>query len=394
MRSKTLVLALAVFGLIVGVLAFGALSYAQDLPEDYRCTGIGVTGGAAANDGISFGISLGNAWWPTRCMVEVIQPKSGYKYIGIKCGKWGLDGMNEKGFGFTCMAVGATDSPNPEGYITFLNLGPLLLERCANVEEAIEFLKSVEGELSPEFWTRNQIMGDAEGNLVLVEISNAKVHVDVLTKDGYIVRTNHFTSDEMKDLDKKPDDFQCERLARGYEFVEERLKNSRLHPEDIFDALGYVTQIRLSDPDGGIVAAVVMQPKKVTYWFTYGWPCGNLPTAELKDRQICQDMTWGVAIPFYLPELPPGRYTNELGQLTPLGVQYLYAHFSPDLQRPPAWFKYQSVDPTALWYKPAEDVASPDGAAPAPNPYGPCGRPGTWTRDEGYIPPPEEEEEG
>jgi len=393
MRNSKFGLAGVVLGLGVCLFGFSALSYAYDSAEwRYGCELIGVTGRAARDDAIFFGIGLDNPWWPTRPTVWVIQPVSGYKYIGIKCGRWGLDGMNEKGFGFTCAYVEATDSPNPDGYITYLNLGPLLLERCANVIEAIEFLKSVEGELSPEFWPRNQIMGDAEGNLALVEISYGKVYVETLTKDGYVVRTNHFVSDEMKDLDTTPDDFQCERLARGYEFVEERLKNSRLGVQDLFDGFAYMTQILLTDVKGGTVGAVVMEPKKLTYWFTYGWPGGNLPPLELRDRQICQDMTWGVAIPFYLPELPPGQYTNELGALTPLGIQYLYAHFSPELQRSPAWFKYQSVDPTALWYKPAEEVASPNGRTPRWNPYGPGGRPGTWTPDEGYIPPPAEEE--
>ncbi|MEM3702915.1 MAG: hypothetical protein QXX79_00615 [Candidatus Bathyarchaeia archaeon] len=97
-------------------------------------------------------------------------------------------------------------------------------------------------------------------------------------------------------------------------------------------------------------------------------------------------MTWGVFIPFYLPELPPGQYTTELGQLTPLAIQYLYAHFSSTLQRSPAWYKYQSVDPMKPYYKPPEDVKSPDGYTPKYNYYGPGGFIANWTREEGLIP--------
>ncbi|MCD6472353.1 linear amide C-N hydrolase [Candidatus Aerophobetes bacterium] len=356
----------------------------KELPEDFGCTLGGCTGSIVADNDIFFGQTMDNPWWPTRHTLFVIQPENGYKYIGTKAYIWGFwTGINEKGFGWAGAYVGCTDTPNPAGINRF-EIGPMLLSSCANVKEAIELLKKVPR--SKDFPPRNAIMGDAEGNLALVEISYTKANVETLTKDGYVVRTNHFISDKMKGVDKKPDPYHCSRFERGTEWFKEIRRHTKIHIEDMFQYWSYVYLTRLNDTTSGPGTCCVIQPKKLIYWFTYGWPSGNLPPKELENRQICQNMTWGVFIPFYLPELPPGQYTTELGQLTPLAIQYLYAHFSSDLQRSPAWFKYQSVDPMKTFYKPAEDIASPDGYAPKENPYGPGGYSGTWTKEEGYKP--------
>lgn len=64
-----------------------------------------------------------------------------------------------------------------------------------------------------------------------------------------------------------------------------------------------------------------------------------------------------------------GQYTTELGQLTPLGIQYAYSHFSTRLQRSPAWERYQSEDPLKPYYKPLEDIKKPDPYEEKPNLY-------------------------
>lgn len=331
---------------------------------------------------IFFGQTMDNPWWPTRHTVFVIQPEDGYKYVGTKAYIWGFwTGINEKGFGWAGAYVGVRDTPDPEGIDRF-DIGPLLLAGCANVDEAIELLDGLPR--SSDFPCRNAIMGDAEGNLVLVEISYEQINVETLINDGYVVRTNHFISDEMKGLDYKDDPYYCERFERGNEWFEE--VQTPLNVEDFFDYFAYVYQTRQDDPRSGPGSTCVIQPKELTYWFSYGWPGGNLPPEELELRQLNQNMTWGAYIPFYLPELTPGQYTTELGQLTPLGVQYVMSHFSSDLQSPPAWLKYQSEDPMEPFYKPAEDIVSPDGYTPKENPFGPGGMIGTWTGDDGFIP--------
>jgi hypothetical protein len=370
---------------ILGLVVFGLPAACEESPEDMGCTLVGATGSVVANDEMFFGSTMDNSFWPTRHTVWVIQPEHGYKYIGSKAAIWGLGtGMNEMGFGYTGAAVSSVEAKDPESDITMFNLGPILLESCATVPEAIEALEKMT--FGEQFWTRNWILGDAEGNLALVEISYQTMNVETLTKDGYVVRTNHWTSDVMKSLDKREDPYFCERLEAGIQWFEEEHKYTRIQVGEMFQWLAYIYQSRQDNPSSGPGNCMVAQPKARTYWFTYGWPGGNLPPTELKDRQICQDMTWGVPIPFYLPELPPGQYTTELGQLTPLAMQYVMSHFSLDLQQSPAWYKYQSVDRLKPFYKPAEDVASPDGYAPKPNPYGPGGRLGTLTRDDGFVP--------
>jgi hypothetical protein len=369
----------------------------------------------AVDGKIFFGQTCDNAWWPTRHTVWVIQPENGYKYIGSKAYVWGFwTGLNEKGFGWAGAAVGTKDKvPESTGPGKF-EIGPLLLENCATVPEAIALLKSVLP-FGPDLPTRNAIMGDAKGNLALLEISYQKVNVETLTKDGYVVRTNHFISDEMKDVDTRPDPYYCDRLERAQEWFDQKLwredpqwpwysgkdsgkdsgkhwgkhrsrKGNKINPEDMFGYLTYVYLTRLGNLGSGPGTCMIMDSKELTYWFTYGWPGGNLPPKELESRQICQNMTWGTWIPFYLPELPPGQYTTELGQLTPLGVQYLFTHFSEHPQnRVPAWTRYQSEDPMQPFYKPAEDMF-PDGYSPKENPYGPGGFIGEWSSQEGFVP--------
>lgn len=385
--------------LVLPLLSGCASSTDEEVPADFGCTLCGATGSwttaipaSEKSQGkipsnkkhcdIFFGQTMDNAWWPTRHTLFVIQPEDGYKYIGTKAHIWGLcTGVNEKGFGISGAYIGATDTPTPGG-ISKEEIGPLLLESCANVDEAIALLE--ETPRASDCWCRNMLMGDAEGNLALVEISYERINVETYTNDGYVVRTNCFTSEEMGDLDGCEDPFGCVRLQRGNEWFAD--VQTPFTVEDMFDCWAYIYEYRQDDTGSGPGTTFVVQPKELTYWFTYGWPGGNLPTEELELRQLNQNMTWGTFIPFYLPELPPGQYTTELGQLTPLGVQYVMSHFSSDLQSPPAWLKYQSEDPMKPFYKPAEDIVSPDGRAPKENPFGPGGMIGTWTRAEGFIP--------
>ncbi len=323
---------------------------------------------------IFFGQTMDNAWWPTRHTVFVIQPEDGYKYVGTKAYIWGFwTGLNEKGFGWVGAALGGRGTPDPDGIGRF-DIGPLLLENAATVDEAIALLEA--NPRASDTTCRNVILGDAEGNMVLVEIRYDSITVEPLIDDGYVVRTNFYLSEGIPS--------SHERYERGNQWFEDA--QTPLTIEDFFDFFSYVYETRQDNARSGPGSTGIIQPKALTYWFSYGNPGGNLPTKELELRQLNQNMTWGTYIPFYLPELTPGQYTTELGQLTPLGVQYLMSHFSSDQQSPPAWLKYQSEDSLLPFYKPAEDIVSPDGYAPKENPFGPGGMIGTWTRSDGFIP--------
>lgn len=368
-----------------------AIALAADMPTAFGCTLGGVTGWGTFEHQVFIGQTMDNPWWNTRHTLWVIQPEKGYKYLGTKAYIWGFwTGINEKGFSWAGAYVGATDNPDPNGINRF-DIGPMLLENCVTVYDAIKILKNVKR--SADFPTRNAIMADALGNLALVEISYAHVNVETLTTNGYVVRTNHYISKVMKNYCPPPDADSVDRLNRGNQWFANwfaKKHREKMEINDLFsptDGLwSYVYETRQNDLEGGPGTVGVMQPMRLTYWFNYGWPGGNLPTKANKLHQICQDMTWGAFIPFYLPEMIPGQYTTELGQLTPLGIQYVVSHFSSKPERTPAWVNYQSGDPTKPYYKPAEDIVSPDGYAPKDNPFGPEGFMGTWTSNNGFVP--------
>ena len=374
---------------LVSLILLGAVSVSMGETFSMGCTLGGITGSRA--DGNTFILqTTDNAWWPTRHTLFVIEPEYGYKSIITKSGKWGCsNGLNSMGFSILVAAVGSKEPLPLDGDISMFEFGPELLKNCANVDEAIQMLKKFK--YTDPMWTRNLIMADAEGVIAIAEISNQTTNIETYTKDGYVVRTNHWISDKMALLGTKEVGFVCDRYNRGLEWFEVVNKDtSTFRVEDLFDYAAYVYAPRQGNQTGGPGAVLAIEPKKGIFWFTYGNPGGNLPTKELENWQTNQDMTWGVYIPFELKELPPGQYTTEIGHLTPLAIQYLYSHFSPELQRSPNWYKYQSVDPLKPFYKPAEDVASPNPYTSKENPYSPAGKPGTWTVEEGFIPAPTE----
>jgi len=359
------------------------------------CTLGGITGSATFQHEVFIGQTMDNPWWPTRHTVWVIQPENGYKYLGTKAAIWGFwTGVNEKGFAWAGAAVSARDKadadPNGPG---LLEIGPMLLEKCATVYDAIAILN--DQKRKADFPTRNAILADALGNLALVEISYGKINVETLTMDGYVVSANHYVSDVMKPLGYTPSASSIDRLNRGYEwfanwFAKKPPKGkNKMRIENFFSPKdgfwSYVYQTRQDSLTSGPGSVGVLQPMQLTYWFSYGWPGGNLPTKANELRQICQNMTWGAFIPFHLPEMVPGQYTTELGGLTPLGIQYVVSHFSRHIQSTPAWVNYQSEDPMEPYYKPAEDM-SPSGYTKKENPFGPGGFVGVWTSSEGFKP--------
>ncbi len=392
---------IAGLGISLGLLL--ALSLVIVLPA-IGCTLGGITGSATFQNEVFIGQTMDNPWWNTRHTLWVIQPEKGYKYLGTKAYIWGFwTGINEKGFSWAGSFIPTTDSGTPVGPGTVGKdeIGPMLLEKCETVYDAIDLLNTIT--FNETFSTRNAILADAQGNLALVEISYTKVNVETLTKDGYIYRANHFTSPEMIGMNVDPysDVWNSwTRYNRGKAWFENWLAthkpigkaNNKMRIEDFLSPKdgywSYVYEMFQNDKNWGPGTVGVMQPKKLTYWFNYGWPGGNLPQKSLELNQINQNMTWGAFIPFYLPELPPGQYTTELGQLTPLAIQYLFSHFTSKVQRTPAWVNYQSEDSLQPYYKPAEDIASPSGYTPKDNPFGPGGMIGIWGENIGFTPCP------
>lgn len=106
------------------------------------------------------------------------------------------DGINEHG-----LAVGMNFLLTKK-YKAGINTGFLvraLLENCKDAEEAIKFIRNV-----PLCSTQNIMLADKSGNLAVVEASPEKIYVR--RSNEYIISTNHFVGDEMKEEHANPEE--------------------------------------------------------------------------------------------------------------------------------------------------------------------------------------------
>ena len=119
----------------------------------------------------------------------VIKPASGYAFTGNTTGFVEMeDGMNEKG-----LAVGLTFVYSAQKHFG-LNAGMIvriLLEHCANVNEAITRLKKMKIG-SSQILT----MADSTGNKAVVECSAQ--HIEIIQSHSILYSVNQFVSDAMR----------------------------------------------------------------------------------------------------------------------------------------------------------------------------------------------------
>ncbi|KYH39947.1 MAG: hypothetical protein AYL32_014250 [Candidatus Bathyarchaeota archaeon B26-2] len=132
-----------------------------------------------------------NPYW---VMVHV-KPRGGYSFFGTLRADMlgGARCINEKGLSMGGGTVSVKDRgdglPRPVVFRA-------LMERCATVDEAIEFLREMK--VSVKVGT-NLLLLDASGNAAVVEKSPTKMAVRWQEDDG-ICATNHFLTEEMKHL--------------------------------------------------------------------------------------------------------------------------------------------------------------------------------------------------
>ncbi len=113
------------------------------------------------------------------------------------------------------------------------------------------------------------------------------MNVETFINDGYIARSNHWISEEMKGIGKYDDEpypFAFDnssthiRYNAGVKWFEETRKSGIIHIEDMFQYFGDTSAYQMGY-DYGISAGLpservgtgttfVIQPKKLIHWFT------------------------------------------------------------------------------------------------------------------------------
>jgi isopenicillin-N N-acyltransferase-like protein len=136
-------------------------------------------------------------------------PRSGYRYLHV--GSAGCPGVYCAGINQAGLAVADT-------HVYSVDLGPGLpsyslmmhiLERCDCVPAALDFLRAV-----PRLGRNNLILADATGHLAVFEGGHSRYGL-FETRDGAVVNTNHFCSDEMRDCFAAVDSPQARASSRG-----------------------------------------------------------------------------------------------------------------------------------------------------------------------------------
>ena len=316
-----------------------------------ECTLLGATGEATSIGNAYIASTSDNPWIEgPRKPVYVTIPKSGYKFVHTPClileknGDFldvGSDrGMNEKGFSWTRSWVvpKEPEAPNKTPAVDwFIKMGSTV----ATVDEAITFVKNNPKGIGCQ---GNYIFADAQGNLAFVEVSYSTVTVAEQWKKsdgGYAARANKWESKEMIPLDdsakgnpiyynsspyRYPKAMELLKAASGKIDVDTMKKLIAFRDkEDANPDAPHENSISNHGKEGGTVSAEVYDPTNLTFWYTYGWPDGDMTNFN-KAIYGANENSWGpgVWIPFILPKLTEeGFYTDWDGKITPLGARYM-----------------------------------------------------------------------
>lgn len=333
--------------LSITLLATVLISYAFPTTAT-ACTLFGATGKTTTEGNAILGSTSDNPYLPgPRKPVYVTIPKDGgFKFVHTPClikedsGQYtdvGSDrGMNEKGFSWTRSWVVPTEPENQNKMNAvdwFLKLGSTV----STVDEAIEFVKNNPKGIGTQ---GNYIFADAKGNLAVVEVSYETVTVvEKYKKDdqGMVARANRWESSAMKPLDDsaKGNPVYFNTSEYRYYHAMELLKASseELNVELMKKILSdrnasankttpHAEEISNHGATDGTVSAEIYDPANLTFWYTYGWPDGDIKdiTAAAGENKN----SWGTWIPFVLTELEEeGFYTDWQGNITPMGARYL-----------------------------------------------------------------------
>ena len=302
------------------------------------CT-IAAATGSATTSGDPLVMSNSDDPFQTRTRLVVEQPANGLRFIAtqiispppmVSWTNMHTRGLNEAGMAYTWSYVTPRHEPTDATAIgiPYYQIGSLLLGQARTLGEALELLDSC-----PRAFHGNYLFADRSGEIALAEVGTRTIRVTERIRDGAIGRTNHWLDgDSLED-----EAIECSthhRLARIQQLLAEH--DGRLGTERF---MGFCRDHEgRDDPEVrhsicshghggqgvewfGTVSSEIMEPVSGTFRYSYGWPCGELPTAPA--MQPLQDRSWGSYLPFKLEDLEPGEYVSTEGQLTPLALAHL-----------------------------------------------------------------------
>ena len=184
-------------------------------PPDIGCSAVALT---ESSTGPIMGQTLDirrNPYW----VMVLVKPKRGYSFFGTLRADMlgGTRCMNEMGL---CLGGGTVRVKDRGNGLPRPVIFRTIMERCATVEEAIDLLKDVR--VSVKIGT-NLLLLDSSGSTAVVEISPTRMGVR-RQEDG-ICATNHFITDEMKDLNANTAEmisrYSQPRIERLNQFIKE-----------------------------------------------------------------------------------------------------------------------------------------------------------------------------
>jgi hypothetical protein len=328
------------------------------------CTNISAAGRSLRDAAKVYIASVSDDPYDLRTRLVVVRPKSGYAYIGTDLSPitavvsvesysestsgFPTRGLNEKGLAFTwAYAWENPDNPVLRHGRKANEAWDELMRRCATIDEGIELLTDL-----PRDFGAAGMLADRNGDCVLVEIGRRRIEVARrFSRDigGTGINVNCWMRMQEEEGDPRAGlDVSTAPNRSRYERAKDQLGllEGRIGLNEIRDILcDHANKDRFAgensllrghgfsicnhgsmrkpafdpkEPAWGSVSAEIIDPVGGTFWYAFGWPCGEAP--EYGDQYL-QDRSWGQFVGFPLKDLEEGDYTTLTGELTPLACR-------------------------------------------------------------------------
>ncbi len=207
-----------------------------------------------------------------QCVVRT-RPAGAHPYLGLTTLGW--PGLASSGINAAGLAVADT-------HVRSTDLGPgvprwwlmmRILERCATVGEALDYLASV-----PRLGNGNVVLADARGDIAVFEEGHANFAIRTPEEgQGYLVATNHFVTEPLRgqcrleDLGRKGDTM-ARKARMEAALAEARGVVSPSWARAMMSSVDGIGAICWEDREKkvGTISTVILSPARRTMWVRHG----------------------------------------------------------------------------------------------------------------------------